>query len=56
MEYVKNGQSWSNGDITQFQGGGYGLIQARLQEYLMKDEMDTEGFLAALDADFKAAY
>lgn len=56
MEYVNNGQFWSNGDITQFQGGGYGIIQARLQEYLMKDEMDTEGFLSALDADFKAAY
>ena len=56
MEYVNNGQSWSNGDITQFQGGGYGIIQSRLQEYLMKDECDTEGFLKALDDDFKAAY
>ena len=56
MEYVNNGQSWSNGDITQFQGGGYGIIQARLQEYLMKDECDTKGFLQALDDDFKAAY
>lgn len=56
MNYVNNGQSWSNGDITQFQGGGYGIIQARLQEYLMKDECDTEGFLQALDDDFKAAY
>ncbi|MDO5422106.1 MAG: extracellular solute-binding protein [Eubacteriales bacterium] len=56
MEYVNNGQCWSNGDIVQFQGGGYGIIQARLQEYLMKDELDVEGFLSALDADFKAAY
>lgn len=56
MGYVNDGKYWSNGDITQFQGGGYGLIQARLQEYLLKDECDTEGFLQALDDDFKAAY
>lgn len=56
MEYVNNGQAWSNGDITQYQGGGYGILQARLQEFLMKDSCDTEGFLKGMDDDFKAAY
>ena len=56
MQFVADGYSWSNGDIKQFQGGGYGLIQARLQEFLMKDTCDTEGFLKGLDDDFQASY
>ena len=56
MNYVNNGQSRSNGDITQFRGGGYGIIRARLVSISMKDGCDTEGFLQALDDDFKAAY
>ena len=56
MAYVNDGKVWSNGDITQYQGGGYGILQARLQEFLMKDSCDTGGFLKGMDDDFKAAY
>ncbi len=56
MAYVNDGKVWSNGDITQYQGGGYGILQARLQEFLMKDSCDVEGFLKGMDDDFKAAY
>lgn len=53
--YVDAGKSWNNGDITQFQGEGYGILQSRLQEFLMKDSMDVDGFVGGMDADFRAA-
>ena len=56
MEYVNDGKSWNNGNITQFQGEGYSILQSRLQEFLMKDTCDTAGFLQGMDSDFKAAY
>ena len=55
LKYVADGKSWSNGGIKQFQGAGYGILQSRLQEFLMKDTMDLNGFLSGMNADFKAA-
>lgn len=55
MAYVADGKSWSNGDVTQFQGSGYSILQSRLQEFLMNDTMDVSSFLANMDSDFKAA-
>ena len=52
QNYSATGMSWSKGGVTQFSSEGYSIFDSRVQEYLMKDELDVEGLAAALDADF----
>jgi len=52
--YVRAGAVFSNAGIQQFDGEFYRILQTNLQKFLIKDKLDVDGFIKAMDSDFSA--